>query len=92
MRKKRKAARLLSCAWQIYKEKKAANEDRAKPEFESNVNHLPILETKHTSPKKRISNHAKYLASESYSTMLENESLGEICVVENCFIMIGANP
>jgi len=31
-------------------------------------------------------------AKESYETMIENEKLGDICVVEKCFIFIGVNP
>ena len=31
-------------------------------------------------------------AKESYETMIENEKLGDVCIVEKCFIFIGTNP
>ena len=31
-------------------------------------------------------------AKDSYETMIENEKLGYVCMVEKCFIFIGINP
>ena len=36
-----------------------------------------------------ISNEVKSKAKESYETMIENSKLGEICVVEKCFVFTG---
>merc|ERR1711933_210532 len=38
---------------------------------------------------KKVKRYVKQQASLSYSTMIENEKLGEICVVESCYIFTG---
>ena len=40
----------------------------------------------------RMSKSAVKKATESYKTMIENEKLGDVCIVEKCFILIGTNP
>ena len=41
--------------------------------------------------EKKVSGNASVKAKESYETMLENEELGDVCVAETCFILVGTN-
>lgn len=41
---------------------------------------------------KPVSRQAKRLAAEAYKFMVEAESVGEICILEHCYVMIGTKP
>ena len=41
------------------------------------------------SEKRRVTKKSRMLAKESFQTMIENEKLGDVLIVEGCYILLG---
>jgi len=97
-REERRSARLISRAWHRYAKRNIAPKKwepiRGMDRFITSIKKTYIdKEVLECSKEVKdyssyaVSNYAKQQASLSYSTMVENDKFGEICVIEMCYIL-----
>ena len=84
----RQSKRLLSDS---VNNEEAYQEGQQHPSFKRTILE-PINHNSNERIKKPTSQLASKLAAESYKQMIDNFELGDICIVEQCYILLGTKP